>query len=377
MKTYSKIFIAALLLSLSACDQNGNDEVSQKKADLENKKAEAANLRLEIENLEKEIATLDPSFARSQRKSLLVTTTSPRTEPFAHYVEVTGSVLSRRNVNISAELSGRIQEIPAVEGMSVRKGAVLARIDDESIQRNVAEIETQLELARTVYERQKRLWDQQIGTEMQYLEAKNRMESLEKNMATVRTQEGRATVRAPFDGTVESIMVRAGEVIQPGSPILNFIGESDLYIEGDISERFVGILERGDSVQVSFPSLNKTIDTRVSAVGSVINPNNRTFKVEIYLPPLQNLKPNMISVLRIMDYQQATAVTVPTYLILQDNRGEYLFVVENEIARKQYIERGKTFNEKTEILSGLSGDELLVDKGFREVGENFRVNISE
>ncbi|KEO74746.1 efflux RND transporter periplasmic adaptor subunit [Anditalea andensis] len=377
MKTYSKFFLGALILAAAACGQNGNDEVSQKKAELDSKKAEAANLRLEIENLEKEIATLDPSFARSQRKSLLITTTTPQTESFAHYVEVTGSVMSRRNVNISAELSGRVQEITAVEGMSVKKGAVLARIDDESIQRNIAEIETQMELARTVYERQKRLWDQQIGTEMQYLEAKNRMESLEKNIATIRTQEGRATIRAPFDGTVESITVRAGEVIQPGSPILNFIGESDLYIEGDISERYVGILGRGDSVQVSFPSLNKTIHSTVSAVGSVINPNNRTFKVEIFLPRMENLKPNMISVLRIMDYQQPSAVTVPTYLILQDNQGEYVFVVENEIARKQYVDRGKTYNERTEILSGLSGGEVLVDKGFREVGENFRVNITE
>jgi membrane fusion protein, multidrug efflux system len=377
MKTYSKIFVAALLLSLSACDQNGGDEVSQKKSELESKKAEAAELRLEIERLEKEIATLDPNFARSQRKSILITTTTPETEAFAHYVEVTGSVQSRRNVNISAELSGRIQQIAAVEGMRVSKGAVLVRIDDESIQRNLAEIETQLELARTVYERQKRLWDQQIGTEMQYLEAKNRVEGLEKNIATIRTQQGRATVRAPFDGTVESIMVRAGEVIQPGSPILNFIGESDLYIEGDISERYVGILDKGDSVQISFPSLNKTISSRVSAVGSVINPNNRTFKVEIYLPPLERVKPNMISVLKIMDYQQPTAVTVPTYLILQDNKGEYVFVVENEVARKQYIERGMTYNERTEITSGLTGDELLVDKGFREVGENMRVNITE
>jgi len=377
MKTYSKFFIGALLLTAVACDQNGSDEVSRKKAELESKKADAAELRLEIDRLEKEIAVLDPNFGRSQRKSLLITTTTPQTEAFAHFVEVTGSVRSRRNVNISSELSGRIQQIPAVEGMRVSKGAVLVRIDDESIQRNIGEIETQLELARTVYERQKRLWDQQIGTEMQYLEAKNRVEGLEKNIATIRTQQGRATIRAPFDGTVESISVRAGEVIQPGSPILNFIGESDLYIEGDISERYVGIMDKGDSVEITFPSLNKTISSRVSAVGSVINPNNRTFKIEIFLPTLERVKPNMISVLKIMDYQQPTAVTVPTYLILQDNMGEYVFVVENEIARKQYIERGMTYNERTEITSGLTGSELLVDKGFREVGENMRVNITE
>ncbi|HSJ68996.1 MAG TPA: efflux RND transporter periplasmic adaptor subunit [Anditalea sp.] len=377
MKTYSKFFLGALLLIAVACDQNGTDEVSEKKAQLDEYKAEQAELKAKIEELEKEIALLDPGFARSQRKSLLVTTTTPSTDAFSHYVEVTGSVLSKRNVNISAEVSGRIQEIPAIEGMSVRKGGVIARVDDETIQRNVAEIQTQLELANTVFERQKRLWDQQIGTEMQYLEAKNRKESLERNLETIRTQEGRATIRAPFDGTVESVMVRAGEVVQPGSPIVNFIGESDLYIEGDISERYVGILNRGDSVEVSFPSLNQTIKTKVSAIGSVINPNNRTFKVEVFLPRIPNVKPNMISVLKIMDYQQPTAVTVPTYLILQDNRGEYIYVVDNDTAKKQYIQRGMTYNERTEVTEGLSGNEVLVDKGFREVGDNFKVNIAE
>jgi membrane fusion protein, multidrug efflux system len=377
MKTYSKLFLAAVLAVAFGCAENGGDtEVDRKKQELEEYKKESAELNSKIEELEREIASMDPGFARAERKSVLITTTDAEVGRFEHYVEVTGSVLSKKNVNISAEVSGRIQEIPAIEGMRVRQGQVIARVDDESAKRNISEIETQLELARTVFDRQKRLWDQEIGTEMQYLEAKSRLEGLEKSLETIRIQEDRATIRAPFDGTVEEVMVRAGELVQPGSPIVNFIGESDLYIEGDVSERFVGILSRGDSVEVNFPSLNKTFKTKVTAVGSVINPNNRTFKVEVFLPRIENVKPNMISVLKIQDYQKPEAVTVPTYLILQDNRGEFIYVVDNGTARKQYIKRGMTYNERTEVLDGLSGNEVLVDKGFREVGDNFKVNIA-
>src|SRR5690606_33700407 len=140
-----------------------------------------------------------------------------------------------------------------------------------------------------------------------------------------------------------------------------------LYIEGDVSERYVGILNRGDSVEVSFPSLDRKLTTRITAVGGVIDPNNRTFKVEAYLPRGENVKPNMISVIKIQDYENKAAVLVPAYLILQDDKQEYVFTVENETAKKTFIKRGKTYEGKTEVLEGLKGDELLVDKGFREV----------
>jgi len=172
-------------------------------------------------------------------------------------------------------------------------------------------------------------------------------------------------------------MIRLGEMVQPGSPIINFVGESDLYIEGDVSERYVGILERGDSVEVRFPSINKELMTRITAVGGVIDPNNRTFKIEAFLPQAERVKPNMISVIRIKDYENKGAVTVPTNLILQDNEGEYVFIVQNGSAKKAYIQRGLTYQGKTEVLEGLQGDETLVDRGFREVSENLKVSIAQ
>jgi membrane fusion protein (multidrug efflux system) len=377
MKTYLKFLFLPLVMLVISCGSQETDDLEGKKATLQQYKDEASELNAKIEALEKEIGALDSGFANEQRKAMLITTTSVGLEDFAHYVEITGAVLSKKNVSISAEVSGRIQEIKAVEGMRLRKGEVLAEVDTETIDRNMEEVETQLELANIIFEKQKRLWDQQIGTEVQFLEAKNRKEILEKNLASVSTQRDRATIRAPFDGTVEEVSIRLGEMVQPGTPIINFVGESDLYIEGDVSERYVGILERGDSVEVRFPSINRELMTRITAVGGVIDPNNRTFKIEASLPQAEKVKPNMISVIRIKDYENKGAVTVPTNLILQDNEGEYVFIVENDAAKKAYVKRGLTYQGKTEVLEGLKGNEMLVDKGFREVSENIKVSIAQ
>lgn len=373
--TYKFLPLIALALVVISCASE--DGVEAKKAELEKLKTESNEITNQIKELEAELIQLDPEFAKANHKSILITTAQAKKGRFEHYVEVTGSVLSKKNVSISAETAGRILEIPAIEGMRVVKGEVLARIDSESIQRTIDELDNTLDLATTLFEKQERLWKQQIGTEVQYLEAKNRKEGLERNLASLKTELSKAVVRAPFSGTIETVQVRLGELVQPGAQMFQFVGESDLFIEADISEAYVGVLAKGDSVDVNFPSINKEIQTKVSAVGAIINPNNRTFKVEVYLPNIPMVKPNMISVLKIQDYESNNAVTVPSYLILSDNRGDYIFVVADGMAKKKYVERGKTFDKDTEILEGLEGNEVLVDKGFREVGDNFNVNIAQ
>jgi len=261
--------------------------------------------------------------------------------------------------------------------MRVSKGQVLAKVDSEAIQRSIEELENSLSLARTVFEKQQRLWNQKIGTEIQYLESKSRKEGLEKSLTSLRTQLAKATIRAPFNGTVETVRVRVGELVQPGSQMFQFVGESDLFIEADISESYIGVLSKGDSVEITFPSINKTITTKVSATGSIINPNNRTFKVEVFLPSLPEVKPNMTSVLKIQDYKNNESVIVPSHLIMADTKGDYLFAVENGLAKKKYVTRGYTSGDQTEIVEGLTGTEVLVDKGFREVGDNFSVNVAK
>jgi RND family efflux transporter MFP subunit len=373
----SLLTLASLLLLALGVASCAADGLDAKKAELEALKGQLTEVTSQIKALEAELAAADPAFAAAAKKPLLITTVAARKGEFTHFVEVTGSVLSKKNVNISAEMMGRILEIPAIEGMRVSKGQVLARIDSESIQQNVEEMENGLALARTVFEKQERLWNQKIGTEIQYLEAKNRKEGLEKSLASMKAQLAKGVVRAPFNGTIETVRVRLGELVQPGSQMFQFVGESDLFIEADISESYISVLAKGDSVAITFPSIKKTITTKVSATGSIINSNNRTFKVEVFLPRLPEVKPNMISVLRIQDYKNSESVVVPAHLILSDTKGDYVFVVENNIAKKKYVTRGYTSGEETEIVSGLLGTEQLVDKGFREVGDNFSVNVSK
>lgn len=373
--TLKFLSFASLILVAYGCQKG--DDLESKKEKLEELKTESAELAASIDELEKEIGALDPEFLKQTQKSMLITTVNASKGKFEHFVEVTGSVLSKKNVSISAETAGRILEVPAIEGMRVAKGQLLAKIDAESIQRNIDELQTSLDLAKTLFEKQERLWKQEIGTEVQYLEAKNRKESLENSLASLKTQLDKAFVRAPFNGTIETVNVRIGELVQPGSPMFQFVGESDLFIEADISEKYIGVLHKGDSVYVSFPSIDEELHTKVSSVGGIINPNNRTFKVEVFLPNIKDVKPNMIAVLEIKDYENTSSVLVPNYLILSDNRGDYVFTVVNNVAKKTYIKRGMTFDGQTEVMEGLAGNEVIIDKGFREVGDNFNVNISK
>lgn len=375
MKSLATLITSLILLvGIFSC---ASDPIEAKKAELESLKSQLTELNTKIKTLEEELAAADPEFAAANKKSLLITTLPARKGTFTHYLEVTGSVLSKKNVTISSETVGRILEIPAIEGMRVTRGQVLARVDSESIQRSIEELENSLSLARTVFEKQERLWNQKIGTEVQYLEAKSRKEGLEKSLASLKAQLAKSVIRAPFAGTVESVQVRLGELMQPGLPMFQFVGESDLFIEADLSENYINSIAKGDSVEISFPSISKNIASKVSATGAIINPNNRTFKVEVSLPNLTEVKPNMLSVLKIKDYTNAESVVVPGHLILSDTKGDYVFAVENGVAKKKYVKRGYSSGEETEIVEGLTGTEILVDKGFREVGDNFSVTVSK
>ncbi|MCE2708984.1 MAG: efflux RND transporter periplasmic adaptor subunit [Bacteroidota bacterium] len=375
MKSLATLITSLILfVGIFSC---ASDSIEAKKAELESLKSQLTELNTKIKTLEEELAAADPEFAAANRKSLLITTLPARKGTFTHYLEVTGSVLSKKNVTISSETVGRILEIPAIEGMRVTRGQVLARVDSESIQRSIEELENSLSLARTVFEKQERLWNQKIGTEVQYLEAKSRKEGLEKSLASLKAQLAKSVIRAPFAGTVESVQVRLGELMQPGLPMFQFVGESDLFIEADLSENYINSIAKGDSVEISFPSISKNIASKVSATGAIINPNNRTFKVEVSLPNLTEVKPNMLSVLKIKDYTNAESVVVPGHLILSDTKGDYVFAVENGVAKKKYVKRGYSSGEETEIVEGLTGTEILVDKGFREVGDNFSVTVSK
>jgi len=362
-------FILSIVVLATACKQ---DELTKKKEELKEYKSEVLELNVKIESLEKEIASLDPEFAKANRQATLVTTVPIEKDKFQHFVEASGSVESRKNITLSAETMGNIERIYVTEGQDVRRGQLLLKLDDEILRNNIREVETSLDLANSVYQKRKNLWEKNIGTEVQYLEAKNNTESLQSKLATLRSQLKQANVTAPFSGSIDKVWVREGEMAQPGSPMIRMISMRDMYIEADLSESFVGKFEAGQPVMVKFPSLDKEFESKITAVSKVIDENNRTFSVEIELPETDYMvKPNMISVVKLKDFEKNNAVIVPTNLIQMDKYGDYIYVMQNsdtlDIAKKIQIKKGKTYKNKTVVEEGLSGDELLIDDGFREV----------
>ncbi len=376
------LIISFLVIVYSGCEQNNTDLEALKK-ELKTKREKLREMQESVKELEEKIAALDPAFARKNKKATLITTVPVKRKRFVHYVEISGAVRSKKNVLISAENMGTVVRVLVREGSEVKKGQLLILLDAELYQKQLDQLKTEYRLAKTMYEKQANLWQQKIGTEVQYLQAKNKKESLERQIENVRTQISKSRVRAPFSGTVDEVYVREGEMAQMGSPLVRIVNHKDMYVRADLSESYIGKFKKGDKVIIDFPSLGKTIESRISSVGQVIDPMNRTFSIEAYLPRTDfAVKPNLLVVLKLKDVEVNNAVVIPSKLILNDNKGEFIYIVEKDsvgqqIARKQRIKRGPTYKHETMILEGLSGDELLIDEGFTEVSDGVKVKVVE
>lgn len=366
--------LAAAALFISSCDQ-------RPEGTLEEYIAKRDSLRIERDKIDAEIVEVTEKIARidtaAERKPVTVYT--PSREVFKHYFEVHGNVQTDRAATLYSENPGLVQKINVREGQRVKKGHVLVRLDAELTSRNIAELQTSLDLATTLYEKQKRLWDQNIGSEVQYLEAKNRKESLENSIATLKEQQGKSTVRAPFDGVVDKIFPKEGEMASGQSPVARMVNLDNLYITADISERYVGRVKEGDKVEVII-NRRDTVEAEVSRVGSYVNPNNRSFEIRINLEdPPAALMPNSLVVLRVNDFTEEDAIAIPSSLIMQDGSGrDYVFTVEERehygrVARKRPIVTRMRYLGKTLISEGIEADLPIVDKGSRSVRDGDRV----
>ena len=373
MKRIGGLIIIALVLN--GC-QPTTTTLEQKKEELKTLKDEALNMRQKISTLEKEIAEADPDFFRDN--STLVSTLKPINKKFVHKIEVRGSVQSRKNIILSAEAMGRINSIVVTEGTLVKKGQMLLKIDATTLKNAIEELKTSLELANIVYKKQANLWKNNIGTEIQYLEAKNKKESLERRLTTTYSQLDLATIEAPFSGSIDEVFVKEGEMAQPGLPMFRIVSLNDMYIKADISENHIGKIAVNDQVKVAFPSISREYNSSITAIGQVININNRTFSIEVKLESDNLVKPNLTAVLELQDYEN-NAWVIPTEIIQSDNYGDFVFLVgngdEKSVAKKFRIERGKSFRGETEILNDFNGNELIINQGFREVSEGVAVKL--
>jgi membrane fusion protein, multidrug efflux system len=376
MRTRIFLLVISTLVLVSACEET----VDQKRKKLTELRDEARELNDKIAALEKEILEADSTYGQDLNITL-VTALTLQPRPFEHKTEFRGTVESRKNVLISAEIGGRINAILIREGQSVSRGQVIAEIDAEVYRNRIAELRNALEMATTVHERQEKLWAQKIGTEIQYLEAKSRKEGLEKQLATAKSELDKAVIRAPFNGSIDEVPARVGELASPGKPIVRMVSPQEMYIHADVSEAFIGKFSKGDKVEVLFPSQNQRVNSTISAVGQVINIDNRTFRLEVQLPQATfDIKPNQVVVLTLRDYFTENALVVPTNLVQRDNTGEYVYVLRTEegkkVATKQHIQTGNSYKGETEVVAGLKGTEQVVDKGFRDLSEGTSVKVT-
>ncbi len=358
---YTRIaFVIMVAVFIAACSATTADD--DKKVRLEKLKEQQASITKEIQNLEREIAAENPDSAVAVRaKDVGVLELAP--QKFDHYIQTQGHIESENNVLVSAESMGVVTRVFVTEGQMVSKGQTLAQIDNSVIMRNVESMEAQLELATSVYERQKNLWDQKIGTEVQFLQAKTNKESLEKQLASIREQNEKTKIKSPISGTVDAVSVKAGENIAPGMPAVRVVNTNDLKIQSQISEAYVTDIKKGNKVLVKVSELNKEIEAKVTFVGKTIDRLSRTFTVEIALPALPELRPNMTATVRVVFDSNPAAIVVPVNVIQEINDEKVVYTAEEKgkhmVASRKVITVEGVYGNRAEVKGLEQGDKII------------------
>lgn len=372
--------VCILLAGIFSCaSPTQNPELSSLLAQRDSLKSVYDEVAQQIAALETQIASLDTS---SQKNIKQVITQVINKQPFAHYFQVQGVVESDQNSLITAEVPGTVQKVHVKIGDRVSEGQTLISIDPELILKGMDELKNGIDLANTLYEKQKALWDQKIGSEVQYLQAKNQKESLELKMASLKTQLSKTVIKAPFSGVVDEVMTKAGQMASAPMPVIRMINADRLYIKAEVSEQHIASVQKGDEVIIDAPSAQFKANARVSRLGNYIDPNNRTFRMEVDFDNTGGaLKTNMVTYLLIQDYAQDSALVVPSSTIQQDAAGQdfvYVAKAKNDqyVTEKVLVKTGQNYQGKTEILSGLEPGMALITEGARSLAATEVIRVA-
>jgi membrane fusion protein, multidrug efflux system len=313
----------------------------------------------------------------------LVTVTTLKDTVFSHYLEIQGNVNTNQNVLVQPEMPGNLIALNVKAGQNVSKGQILGRTDDGGMSQQLASSENQYALAKTMYERQKNLWNQKICSEMQYLQAQTQMISAQKAVSQIKAQIGKTVIRAPFSGTIDEVFAEKGEVVAPSQTgLMRIVNLNNMYISTSVPETYIGKLKIGTEVDVYLSALGKSYKGKVRQIGNFINPNNRSFGIEVSVPNPENmLRPNQVAQLKVVDYKKNNAIVVPSNIIQEDGqKNKYIFVVANAkgnsgTAKKVVVTLGQSSNNVTEIVAGLNGNEIIVTEGMNAISEGMKLNF--
>ena len=371
-----KVIIIFSVLVLASCSQKGPEAIQKQIAGYRN---QINKINQKISNLEDKLE--QESLADLEGQKTLVVLDQIQYRDFAHYITISGTVSPLQEASISPEINGQVRKIHVKEGQRVRQGDLLVSLRTDVTDASIREVKTGLELASRMYEKQRELWEQRIGSEIQYLQAKNNKESLEARLSILEEQLGMASITAPFGGIVDKIQIKEGELAVPGMQLLYLVNLTRLKITADISESYLRDVEKGEMVEIDFPSFPEmTKNLPIVRVGNVIDNKSRTFEVEVWYDNAnEKIKPNQFVNIKINDYKTNEGLVVPSILIRQDIQGYYLFIVSgdgsNMTAEKVYVTPGRSYMEETMVEEGLEPGQKVIVKGYNLVKNGTEIRI--
>lgn len=373
MKNFFIISIISTGILISSCGGSGSG-IELKKAELANLKSKAKEINDKIATLEKEIAKLEPAKQALAPSEIL--TSAIQTVNFKTYIDVQGHVDAEENVSISTQMPGMITKINVKPGDEVRKGQVLAETDVNALQQQISDLETNLSLAKQAFQKQENLWKQNIGTEMQYLQAKTNKESLEKKMSAMQEQVRMSKIISPINGTVDAVNIKLAQMVSPGMPAISVVNFSNLTVKADLAESYSSRVKTGNNVTIYFPDINDSLNAKIHYASRAIDPLKRTFYVEIKLPNSSKYHPNMVAKLKINDYTSAKpVVTVPIKFVQKNGNESFVLVEENGVAVKKVITISKEYNGNAQVTDGLAEGDKLIVEGYDMINPGDKVII--
>lgn len=358
------IYIPALLM-LAACSHKPKD-----------KAAELADLKKQQEDINAKITALQSSFAsQDSSKSTDISILKVTEGKYTHYVDIQGKIDAKDNVIAYPQSPGIITNIYVKPGQHVSRGQLLVQLDNSVLRENISQAETQATLAKTLFQRQKNLWDQKIGTEVQYLQAQTQMQSAQKQVDALRQQADLYRITSPISGTIDQMDLKLGQAAQPGATGIRIVNADNLKVKADVPESYASRINQGDNVKIVVPDANDSVTAKLSFVAKVIDPTSRSFAVEIALPSRKNLRPNMTAVIKIADYNNNKAIVIPLSAIQKSEQGDYVYINDNGVAKRKNVKEGSGYGSQVEITSGLTPGDQLIVAGASDLNDGDKVNV--
>lgn len=366
MKRSLSVIFILFILFLSSCGSKSTD-----------KQAQLAELKKEESAINQKIAALESQIGPTNTGRITdVSAPLIKTKTFISYIEVQGIIDADENVTANAEVAGVITAIYAVTGQQVKKGQVLAQLDNKVLQQQILQVQSQVDLANSLYQRQKNLWDQKIGTEVQFLQAQSNRDVALKQLSGLEAQSSMYKIISPINGILDQMDLKVGQAIQPGTQGIRVVNLTKLKVKADVAESYSERVKQGDRVIVTVPGASDSLITTITYASRVIQPTSRSYTVEVRLPTRADLKPNMTAVLRIVDYEKKNAIVLPVKAVHQSENGEYVFVAKNNIAKRVQIKIGNTYQGNVEVVSGVTVGDQVVVEGTENIEEGDQLNIA-